>query len=173
MDLVHIIKANNLTRDRLRELVNRMSDIDLTRDLGEGWTVAAMLGHCAFYDFRIVALFDRWQKTGEVAALESEADIINEAMLPMLLAVPPRDLANMAVEAAEAADSRVAELELDMELQEKLEAAGEDLPVKLDRADHRKEHIRQIEGALVSMSSAPKKPSVRVKGKEKTTPGPK
>jgi hypothetical protein len=61
----------------------------------------------------------------------------------------------------------VAELELDMDLLEKIEAV-DDLPVKLLRAEHRKEHIRQIEGALVSLSSAPKKPSVKVKGSEKS-----
>ena len=165
MDLTTIIKGNNLTRDRLRELVGRMSDIDLTRDLGEGWTIAAGLAHLAFFDLRVVALFDRWQKTGEIAALPMEADIINAALLPLALAVPPRAAADMAIEAAEAADSKVAELELDMDLQDKIEAAG--TPVKLNRAEHRKEHIRQIEGALVSMSSAPKRPSVKVKSSQK------
>lgn len=165
MDLTTIIKGNNLTRDRLRELVGRLSDIDLTRDLGDGWTVAAMLAHCAFYDLRLVALFDRWQRTGEVAALPMEADILNAAMLPLALAMPPRAAANLAIEAAEAADTKVAELELDMDMVDKIEAAG--TPIKLNRAEHRKEHIRQIEGALVSMSSAPKKPSVRVKSSQK------
>ena len=167
MDLTQIIKANNLTRDRLRELVGRMSDIDLTRDLGDGWTIAAGLAHCAFYDLRVVALFDRWQQTGEVAALMPEADILNAALLPLALALPPRAAANLAVEAAEAADGKVAELELDMDLMEKIEAV-EDLPVKFLRAEHRKEHIRQIEGALVSLHSAPKKPSVKVKGSERS-----
>jgi hypothetical protein len=54
-----------------------------------------------------------------------------------------------------------------MDLQEKIEAAGDELPVKLNRSEHRKEHIRQIEGALVSMHSAPKKPNVQVKGRVK------
>lgn len=165
MDLIPIVKANNVTRDRLRELVGRLTDIDLTRDLGEGWTVAAMLIHCAFYDFRVVALLERWQRTGEVDALPAEADILNAAMLPLALAIEPRAAANLAIEAAEAADGKVAELELDMDLLDKIEAAG--TPIKLNRAEHRKEHIRQIEGALVSMSSAPKKPSVKVKSSQK------
>ncbi|MCC7361129.1 MAG: DinB family protein [Anaerolineales bacterium] len=166
MDLSSIIRANNVTRERLRELVGRMSDIDLTRDLGDGWTIAAVLAHCAFYDLRIVALFERWQQTGEVAALPVEANILNAALLPLALALPPRAAANLAVEAAEAADGKVAELELEMDLMDKLEEA-KGLAVSLLRSEHRKEHIRQIEAALVSLSSAPKKPSVRVKAGEK------
>ena len=165
MDLTPIIKANNLTRDRLRELVGRMSDIDLTRDLGDGWTISAALAHLAFFDLRVVALMDRWQKTGEVAALPMEADIVNATLLPLALLVPPRAAADLALEAADAADGRIAELELDMDMQDKIEAAN--TPIKLNRAEHRKEHIRQIEGALVSLSSAPKKPSVKVKSAQK------
>src|SRR3990172_1285410 len=47
---------------RLKALVARLSDADLGRPVGHGWTVADTLVHLAFWDLRAVTLIDRCEK---------------------------------------------------------------------------------------------------------------
>jgi hypothetical protein len=46
-------------RQRLRALVARLRDDDLTRPLPNGWTVAITLAHLAFWDRQRLALLRR------------------------------------------------------------------------------------------------------------------
>ena len=96
------LAGNAKSLDNLRALLQRLSDADLKADLGEGWTVSAMLGHLAFYDFRIAALAAHWRQSGAVTPSALDADILNVALLPVWLAVPPRHAIELALEAAEA-----------------------------------------------------------------------
>jgi hypothetical protein len=162
MSLQDHIKSNNFTRERLNAMVHRLRDADLGRDLGDGWTVAAALAHLAFYDLRAAAMLNQWRRTGEVVASPLDAEIINRALLPLIANVAPRAAAQLALEAAEAADAAVAELELEPDLLEKIEAAG-DLHLRLDRGHHRQEHVRQIEQALVTRLVPSPKLQVRTK----------
>ena len=52
------VADNNAQRARLRARVARMSDADLATPMPAGWTVAAVLGHLAFWDQRILALLE-------------------------------------------------------------------------------------------------------------------
>ncbi len=125
---------------RLRALVDRLSDADLARPTPGGWTVAASLAHVAFWDQRVLFWLDRWER-GEAPRHAEEADWINDAGKPLLLALPPRVAARLAVEIAERVDERVAALS-----DERIaanQAAGE--PLLLTRARHRKEHLDEIE----------------------------
>ena len=140
------LAGNAKSLDNLRALLQRLSDADLQADLGEGWTVSAMLGHLAFYDFRIAALAAHWRQSGAVTPSALDADILNVALLPVWLAVPPRRAIELALEAAEGANAAVAGL--DAATLSRLEEVGR--PIKLDRAEHRLEHIEQIERALAA-----------------------
>ena len=139
------VKENDAQRARLKAFIVRASDADLARPLSAGWTVAGVLGHLAFWDQRIVELADAWQK-GSAPPGYHEADIdwINDAAKPFLLAVPPRKAAALALAIAEEADRRVAAL-TDAQLAANA-AAGS--PLNLDRAEHRREHLDEIEAAL-------------------------
>jgi hypothetical protein len=140
------VKENDAQRARLKALVSRASDADLGRPLSGGWTVAGVLGHVAFWDQRIVELAEKWQRDGVAPPPYQEADVdwINDAAKPFLLAVPPRKAAELAVAIAEEADRRVAALSDD--LMKKNAAAGS--PLNLDRAEHRREHLDEIDAAL-------------------------
>ncbi len=113
-----------------------------------GWTVAAVLAHLAFWDQRIVVLVDAWQRAGATqvpsTVADHDVDWINDAGKPMLLALPPRAAARLAVAAAEAADARVAGLK-DEFLTANAAAGG---PINPLRATHRKEHLDEIERGL-------------------------
>jgi hypothetical protein len=136
---------NDAERVRLARLVASSSDADLARPLPAGWTVAAVLGHLAFWDQRILALIDAWEgATPPPPSHQADVDWINDAGKPFLLALPPRKVAEMAVAIAEAVDRRVAALSDD--LVTRSAALGGTL--NLSRADHRKEHLDEIEHAL-------------------------
>jgi len=139
------IQENTRQRERLRALVATLSDQDLTRPLYEGWTVAGILGHLAFWDYRALLLIRRWERTG-VKPSPADVDAINDAMRPLLLAIPPRRVAELALEAAIAIDRELEGLSPDLIAQ--IEAHAR--PFRLDRGTHRKEHIDQIEEASIS-----------------------
>lgn len=141
------VETNRRELDRLKALVERASGEDLRRPMADGWTVASVLGHVAFWDLRIVTALDRWgpDGTGPFPSYYDDAvDWINDAAKPLISALEPRAAARVAIEAAEAADRSVAEMS--DELLVKNEASG--LYINPDRADHRGEHLDEIERLL-------------------------
>ena len=140
------VNDNSKERSRLQALVARSSDADLARPMPAGWTVAGVLGHLAFWDQRILVLLDSWERTGAVPsqARSEDTDWINDAGKPFLLALPPRKAADLAVAIAQAVDRKIETLS--DELVATNAAAGN--PIKLDRAEHRHEHLNEIETAL-------------------------
>jgi hypothetical protein len=128
-----------------------MTDADLARPMSGGWTIAGMLGHMAFWDQRIVVLVEEWRRAGldaPRAMLDEPAhvDWINDASKAFLLAVAPRRAAELAVAIAAAADGAVAALP--DEYVDRNAALGS--PLNLLRAEHRREHLDEIERALAS-----------------------
>jgi len=142
-DRTYVIQ-NDAERIRLRSLVARLSDADLARPMPAGWTVAAILAHLAFWDQRILVLLEQWEQSpSKPPRIENEADTdwINDASKPLLLALAPRLAADLAVTIAEAVDGKVAALPDDLVARNA--AAGS--PLNLLRAEHRAEHLREIE----------------------------
>jgi hypothetical protein len=142
------VAENSAQRQRLRALVERLGDEDLRRPLPADWTVAAALAHLAFWDQRILVLVERWERGGPGSAPRridnADVDWINDSAKALCLALPPRAAAQLALNVAEAVDRKV-------------EALGEDRlaanaaagsPVNLLRAQHRREHLDEIERAL-------------------------
>jgi len=144
------VTENESQLARLRGLVNRLSDGELARPLDAGWTVAGVLAHLAFWDYRIVTLLDRWGTDGRGTPPppfdQAPVDWINDAGKPLCLGLPPRAAARMAIDAAVAADERVAALS-DAMLAANA-AAGS--PISVRRAEHRREHLDEIERALAA-----------------------
>jgi hypothetical protein len=140
------IQENDAQRDRLRTFVSKATDDELKRPLDAGWTVAGVLGHVAFWDQRTLLLLDRWSRDGSLPTPELDGptvDWINDAAKPML-AVPPREMANLALSIADAVDRKVASLPEDFMTRNA--AAGKQ--VNLLRAEHRREHLDEIDRAL-------------------------
>jgi hypothetical protein len=137
-------RRDSRERERLESLVNRLSDSDLARPLSDGWTVSAVLAHLAFWDRRAVVLIERWQREG-VTVSSTDAHEINDAMKEQWLALPPRVAAQLAIDAARAADAAVERVDDTVARDMEAKAAG----VSAQRADHRAEHLDQIEAVLV------------------------
>ncbi len=138
------VADNARERERLRNFVNKITDEQLTLALNvEGWTVAVALAHLAFWDERRLVLVRKWKKNG-VTPSPIDEDIVNDAMVPLFLAIPPRKAANLSIVTAEALDHELEEASPD--LIAAIEALGDSHA--LDRSIHRKRHLDEIEALL-------------------------
>lgn len=137
--------ANTKGRERLRALVKGLTDEELALPAGDGWTIAAILAHLAFWDYRVLELIKRWKKVG-VGPSPIDIDGVNDAMKPLCRAIPGREAAQLAVDAAEAIDVELANLPED--LKPGIDALVQEGKFRLDRSLHRNEHLDQIERIL-------------------------
>jgi hypothetical protein len=138
------VTENKRERERLKILASRLTDEELKLVIyKEGWTIAAALGHLAFWDERRRLMLKRWREKG-VSPTPYIDDIVNDVLIPLLLAITPRKAAGLAVAAAEALDKEIEELSPEMLTQ--IEALNE--PKALDRASHRNQHMDEIEAFL-------------------------
>src|SRR5689334_1488976 len=83
------IEQNTASRARLDALLERLSDADLSRELEGGWTITAALAHIAFweeYDLMIL----RRSLTQAKAPVYGDDEVLNEAMRPLWLLLPPQ-----------------------------------------------------------------------------------
>src|ERR1051325_3559561 len=107
------VEKNRRELERLRKLVERLDDRGLQAHVNELWTVAAVLGHIAFWDGRALHFAERLARGDEVSpddAEKGDIDWVNNAMRPLLHAIPPRAAAEIALRTAEDTDERVASL---------------------------------------------------------------
>ena len=139
------VAQNQAARERLRELVARLSDEDMARPLDGAWTVSAALCHLAFWDRLWLGKFDEWELLGRVTMTTPrvDPDALNCAMLPWWLEAAPAHVRREVVAAAEAIDRRV-ETVSDVVVEQILAVR----PRTIARATHRNEHLDEIEAAL-------------------------
>ncbi|MGZ8631549.1 MAG: DinB family protein [Actinomycetota bacterium] len=140
------IEENARELERLRSLVDGLSEDELRQPVNEYWTVAGVLGHIAFWDARMLALSDKLERGVPFTASDAEpedVDWINDASRALIHAVPPAELARLSLQIAEETDSRVATLPL-----ERLWPQDPDSPLYAVRASHRGEHLDDIEAVL-------------------------
>jgi hypothetical protein len=137
------VEENAFQRQRLVELTTGITEAELQRDVGHGWSVAAKLAHLAFWDEFAVALLGRWEREG-VASSPSDVDAINDAFRAVSTAIPATACVALARRAAEAIDRKLEGIS--PQLETAIEAASR---VRiLRRSEHRREHLDQIERAL-------------------------
>lgn len=143
------VEKNRVELDRLRALVQRLSDEELARPVNESWTVAAVLGHVAFWDGRALFLAQKLIDGRPYTPSDDEpedVDWINDASRPLIHAIPPREAALLALAIAEETDQLVASLP--PELIAKAWPADPSSPLNPLRASHRREHLDEIEASL-------------------------
>jgi len=138
------VAANREQLERLRQLTARLSDDDLRRELPDGWTVADALAHLAFYDRRAQILLERFAREG-VFSSPYDYETINSSLLHLTRRIPPREIAAEVVAAAEAADYAAAATPAPLVAE--LRRLNQ---VKLERAEHRRSHLDDIEALLES-----------------------
>ena len=140
------IDENTRERERLRALVERLDEDALIAPVNEYWTVAAVFGHIAFWDARVLSLADKMERGEPFSRSDAEpedVDWMNDASRPLIHAIPPLEAAQLALRIAEETDARVANLPLD-----RLWPQDPDSPLFALRASHRGEHLDEVETAL-------------------------
>ena len=137
------VSENARERERLKSLVARLTDVQLSQPLDENWTVAVALAHLSFWDHWALSRMRKWASKG-VAPEPINFELANESLLPLWQALPPRVAADLAVSAAEAVDKAIedAPAALISEI-ERLEER-----TRLYRSDHRKMHLGEIEAVI-------------------------
>lgn len=141
------VEVNTRERERLRAFIERVDDEALAAPANEYWTVAGVLGHMAYWDNRVLVLAEKidrgepWVPSDD----EPEGDWLNDSTRRLIHAIEPRRAAQLALEIAEEADRRVAELPLD-----RMAPLDPESPIYPVRGDHRGEHLDELEAALRS-----------------------
>jgi hypothetical protein len=144
------VEENTRERERLRGLVERLEEDGLNVAVNEFWTVAGVFGHIAFWDARVLSLADKMERGEPFSSSDTEpedVDWINDASRPLIHAIPPLEGARLALRIAEETDARVATLPVD-----RLHPRDPDSPLYALRADHRGEHLDEVEAALKNHS---------------------
>jgi hypothetical protein len=138
-----LIRDNAQGNASLKRLAEKLSDEDLRTPMEAGWTVSAVLAHLAFWDQRAITLIEKWKEEG-VGDSAIDVDVVNEATMRLCLAIPPRKAAELAITVADEIDRLICDLNPEMVQAILMRGAT----VKLNRADHRRTHMNEIEGAL-------------------------
>ena len=136
------VERNRDSQARLRDVLTRLSDDDLIRALPDGWTVADTLAHLAFYDRRAAILLARFAREG-VFPSPYDYDTINEGLPYLTRLIPPRAVVAETLAAAEAADQAAAATPEGL-----IAEIRSGNQVKLDRSEHRNNHLIDIEALL-------------------------
>jgi DinB superfamily len=135
---------NRAARERLEAVIARVGARDVVVD--DDWTAAGLLAHLAFWDRLAVARLERHLREGEppVFATDAVTDLTNAAGMRQWKDTPPRVAGTQAREAAAEIDQLIEKLPSDK--LDGLKALGRSFLI--DRSNHRKEHLDQIERAL-------------------------
>jgi DinB superfamily len=143
------VEENTRERERMRSLIQRLTDDELNAPVNEFWTVAGVLGHVAFWDRRNLFLAGKLVRGVPFTPDDDEpddVDWINDANRPLIHAIPARQLADLAMRVAEETDAAVASLP--PELAARTYPTDPNSPLNAVRASHRGEHLDEIEAAL-------------------------
>jgi uncharacterized damage-inducible protein DinB len=136
-------EVNETEYKRLVDLLASLSDDDLKRTLSNGWSVADVLAHLAFWDAYAVASFQQWNRDG-FKSPAAQYDAINQAVDGISRLIPPAELRRWVLEIAAAANRAAANAS--PEVQAAIQAAGRDS--FLSRSKHRSHHLDQIVALL-------------------------
>ena len=142
-------EQNRRERERLRALVERLNEDELRTSVNEDWTVAGVLGHIAFWDGHALFLANKLVRGARFSPSDAEpedVDWINDATRPLIHAIPPRDAARLALRIAEETDEQVASLPAALAVRTWPEDPSS--PLNPLRAEHRAEHLDEVEAAL-------------------------
>jgi Mycothiol maleylpyruvate isomerase N-terminal domain len=140
-----LVEATMHGLGRLQALVTSLSADFLNRRLGNGWTVAATLGHLAFWDHWVEARWNHFERTCSFHNLPDDiTDLANEAAMAGWHALPPRETVRLCLDAAISVTHRIERLS-----PEHIAAAVETGRLALvNRTLHWYPHMDEIERAV-------------------------
>jgi hypothetical protein len=136
------VEVNRASRERIRTLIESLSDEEMRTPVGEHWTVGIALAHLAFWDRRVMYALDMSERDEKLFIPQIDL-AVNDLSLPLWAAIPPREAGRLALETAEALDSRLEAFS--QPLLEELYAYN---PRWVTRGLHRNLHLDEVDAAL-------------------------
>ena len=136
-------EKNAASLQDLAIFVESLSDQQLAAPMPAEWTVAGVLAHLAFWDFRAVTLIEKWQKEG-IGSSPNDTDVVNEATRPFFNALAPEQTVELVLRLGRQVDEMIDSL--DAEFLKLIEEKG--TTVRLDRAHHRYCHLDEMKSVL-------------------------
>lgn len=136
------VQLNRASTERIRRLVEKLTDRDFLKPVGDHWTVGIALAHIAFWDRRALFVLDRTEKEGKLVPVEPDL-VVNDLSLPLWGAIPPRTAARIALETADRLDKRLEAYPAAL-----LEVVFQANKRTVIRALHRNEHLDEVDKAL-------------------------
>ena len=135
---------NRAARERLDAVIARVGNRDVM--LSDGWTAAGLLAHLAFWDRLAAARLEKHLREGQppIFATDDVTDLTNAAGMRQWKETPAGLAGTQAREAAAEIDRLIETLPADK--LDGLKALGRSFLI--DRSNHRKEHLDQIERGL-------------------------
>src|SRR6185503_6029200 len=116
-------------------------------EVADGWTVAAVVAHLAFWDRMVLSRWDDARKRGLATPPDlpdSLEDILNASLLPEWRTMSPFMALAMSAEAAQVVDDAVRRLGDDAIVA----VLAQGRPRLVDRSLHRAEHAAMIEAVI-------------------------
>ena len=136
------VQLNRAATERLRRLVKGLTDDQLLHPVNELWTVSICLAHLVFWEQRVMRVMEMTRKEGKAVTLNIDITV-NDLSLPLWSAIPPREAARLAVEAADACDKQLEGFPEDL-----LQLMYDNRERDVVRALHRNEHLDEMDAAL-------------------------
>jgi hypothetical protein len=135
--------ANSASLVRLNALLDRLGPNLLAHKLANGWTIADVLVHLAFWDAYALSWLHGWQQ-GNAPQDTTNIHSINAAVTSLSRSIPLESAATLVRQNAEIIDHALEDL--NPELASAIEASGK--KHLLFRCWHRDEHLQILEREL-------------------------
>ncbi|WP_420238471.1 DinB family protein [Telmatobacter bradus] len=135
--------ANSASLARLNALLDRLGPNELAHRLANGWTIADVLVHLAFWDAYALSWLHGWQQ-GKAPQDSTNIDSINAAITSLSRSIPLESAGALARKNAEIIDHALEDL--NPALVSAIEASGQ--KHLLFRCWHRDEHLQTLEREL-------------------------
>lgn len=143
MEVERIFRANRESTERMRTIINGLSDEELSKSVGSDWTISITLAHLALWDQRVIFVIESAKKNNKLHAPSYDYQL-NDILTPILRAIPAREAARMAITTAEKLDDDLEQCSAQL-IEEMKEVNGR----LIDRSIHRNLHLDEIENAVV------------------------
>jgi uncharacterized damage-inducible protein DinB len=106
MEAEKIFQANRAATERMRKIINRLSDEELSKSIGSDWTISITLAHLALWDQRVIFVIESAKKNSKLHAPYYDYQL-NDILTPILRATPAREAARLAITTAETLDNEL------------------------------------------------------------------
>lgn len=143
MEVEKIFQANRESTERMRKMINQLSEEELSKSIGSDWTISITLAHLALWDQRVIFVIESAKKNNKLHAPYYDYQL-NDILTPILRAIPAREAARMAITMSEKLDNELEQCST--QLLNEMKEVNRRL---IERSIHRNLHLDEIENAVV------------------------